>query len=292
MALSLREVNIELPWLKVVLAVVFAVTAGVGMQLAMREKLGQETKVVEAEVAGDSGEAKEMEEAKVAEGETKEAEEGEKVPEVEREAGRDIQGKKLVALSFDDGPAAETTTRLLGILREKGVVVTFFVLGNMVEKNPEILKQQVREGHEVGSHTVTHANLAASTVEGIRWEEARMDEIFQEVIQRKPDLTRPPYGAIDEAVRQNVKRPLVLWSVDPEDWKYKSADEVVRRVEGAVFDGAIVLLHDIYPTTIEAVPRIIDDLRQQGYEFLTIPQLAKARGVVMEGGWAYGSFRP
>ncbi len=318
MGWSLREINIEMPWLKIVVAMVVAIAAGIGAQLAMKEGAQKEVAIVgESQERGDGEASREEIEAVQRKEQEKEAEkralelkqeEAEKARKAEEEARKkaqeeeakaraqtprsDIQGKKLVALSFDDGPSPGTTPRLLEVLRAKNVAVSFFVLGNMVEKNPGILRQQIDEGHEVGSHTVTHANLARSTIEGIRWEEARMDEIFRETVQRTPELTRPPYGEINDAVRQNVGRPLMLWSVDPEDWKYKDINEVVRRVESAVFDGAVVLMHDIYPSTVEAVGRIIDDLRAQGYEFLTISQLAKARGVTLEKGWSYGSFRP
>ncbi len=201
-------------------------------------------------------------------------------------------GKKLVALTFDDGPSSATTPRLLEILRQKGVHATFFVVGNMAQKSPGLLQQEVAEGHEVGSHTPAHRNLSKMNAAGVRAEAEEMNRIFREILGKTPPFTRPPYGAYNEIARTNMMQPFILWTVDPEDWKYRNAATVRSRVTGAVFDGAIVLMHDIHATTVDAVANIIDDLRARGYEFLTVSEMAKVRGVTLENGGVYGSFRP
>ena len=108
----------------------------------------------------------------------------------------------------------------------------------------------------------------------------------------KLELVRPPYGSVGVSAREGTGTPLMLWTVDPEDWRVRDAATVRQRVVGAAFDGAIILMHDIYDSTVEAVGGIIDDLRVQGYEFLTVSELAEVRGVEMVNGVAYGSFRP
>lgn len=204
----------------------------------------------------------------------------------------DFTGKKLVALTFDDGPSALTTPRLLDILAEKHVRVTFFVVGNLAERNAEILKREQAEGHEVGSHSTGHQNLAKMNASDLTANMAEMDRIFQSTLGRKVEIMRPPYGSVSQLVRDAMSVPMILWSVDPEDWKYRDAGRVRSSVVGATFDGAIVLMHDIHATTVDAVAAIIDDLRAQGYEFLTVSELAKVRGVKMAAGVTYGSFRP
>lgn len=203
----------------------------------------------------------------------------------------DITGKKLVALTFDDGPSASTTPRLLDILKQKRVKATFFVVGTMVRQSPNILQREANEGHEVASHTMTHRNLSTATVSDIEWEMAEMNTLFRELIGKEPELIRPPYGAINATVRQTLTRPMILWTVDPNDWRDKNAEIVRSRVVSDAFDGAIILMHDVHSTTVDAVPRIIDDLRAAGYEFLTVSELARVRGESLEKGWAYGAFR-
>ncbi len=201
-------------------------------------------------------------------------------------------GKKLVALTFDDGPSAATTSRLLDILKEKNVKVTFFVLGNLAERNPALLQREEAEGHEVGSHTPYHNQQTKLSPASIQAEAATMNQIFINILGHSPAFTRPPYGSVNDSVRTNLAQPLILWSIDPEDWKYRNAATVRANVVGAAYDGAIALMHDIHATTVDAVPGIIDDLRAQGYEFLTVSELAKARGVALQNGWTYYNFRP
>ena len=203
---------------------------------------------------------------------------------------QDFEGKKLVALTFDDGPSAATTGRLLDILAEKGVRATFFVLGSRAEQNPEILRRQVTE-HEVGSHTVGHIDMTKMSVEAVRADTETMRGVIA-AAGGELRLVRPPYGSIGAAAREGTGTPLVLWTVDPKDWRVRDAATVRQRVVEATYDGAIVLMHDIYESTVEAVGGIIDDLRAQGYEFLTVSELAEVRGVEMVEGVAYGSFRP
>ena len=198
--------------------------------------------------------------------------------------------RKAIALTFDDGPSAATTGRLLDILAEKGVRATFFVLGSRAEQNPDLLRRQVAE-HEVGSHTMGHVDMTKMSTEAVRADTEQMRGII-EAAGGKLELVRPPYGSVGVAAREGTGTPLMLWTVDPEDWRVRDAAMVRQRVVGAAFDGAIILMHDIYDSTVEAVGGIIDDLRAQGYEFLTVSELAEVRGVEMVNGVAYGSFRP
>lgn len=201
-----------------------------------------------------------------------------------------LEGKKLVALTFDDGPSRETTGRLLDILKEKQVRVTFFAVGRMAEQSPELLKREKDEGHVVASHSMTHRNLGRSTEAEVQWEVDEVNRVFLSVIGEKPSLLRPPYGSINDATRRVAGQSLMLWSVDPEDWRDRNAEIVKQRAVGATFDGAVILMHDIYNSTVDAVPGVIDELRAQGYEFVTLPELAEIRGTKLEAGQAYRAF--
>ena len=194
-------------------------------------------------------------------------------------------------MTFDDGPSRETTGRLLDILKEKKVKATFFVVGRMAEQAPELLKREQNEGHVVASHSMTHRNLATSAESEIRAEIESVDRVFEAILGEKPRLIRPPYGAISDLTRKTVNQPLILWSVDPEDWKVRDAGVVRERAVTASFDGSVILMHDIYNSTVDAVPKVIDELRAQGYEFVTLTELAEIRGVELKSGISYGSFR-
>lgn len=202
------------------------------------------------------------------------------------------ENKKLIALTFDDGPSRATTPRLLDILKEKKVKATFFVLGGMAQASPEILKRQEQEGHAVGSHTMGHVNLTTLDEAAIQQDATVMNDVFKGILGRETKLVRPPYGAINDKVKAAASEPLVIWTIDPEDWCTKNAEAVRKHVVEKAFDGAIVLMHDIYDSTVDAVAAMIDDLRGAGYEFVTVPEMAQARGFKLTRGEVYGSFRP
>lgn len=310
-----HRVNVSYPWLKfalAVLAMVAVLAGGFGVaslvegshEVANVPKVTEPVEPVEPEAPAE-GKDKEITEAPTEEKPEEKPDQTEEQPGGETDGGvssqppsvpvtvpEGAQGKKLIALTFDDGPSTATTGRLLDILREKKVRATFFVLGNMAQRAPALVQREEAEGHEVGSHTPWHNQQTKLSAANIQAEEATMNQIFTEILGHTPVFTRPPYGAVNEVVRANLAQPLILWSIDPEDWKYRNTATVRANVVRAAHDGAIALMHDIHATTVEAVPGIIDDLRAQGYEFLTVSELAKARGVGLANGWTYYNFRP
>lgn len=205
---------------------------------------------------------------------------------------RILKGKKLIAFTFDDGPSNITTPKLLDILRDKDVPATFFMLGNMARNNPEIVKRAKKEGHIIASHTMYHQNLIRISAGAVQEDINETNAVFQNLIGQVPNLTRPPYGNINDNVRKFTGTPLILWSVDTLDWKNKNVDSILATTMSEIHDGAIILMHDIYSTSIDAVPVLIDTLRKNGYEFVTIPELAEIRGVNLTAGTIYYNFRP
>jgi len=189
---------------------------------------------------------------------------------------------KCVALTFDDGPAQETEL-LLRILDRHGVRATFFVVGGMVQENPEILRKEVMAGHEIGNHSWSHVDLAALSAEAAHRELARTQEIVKAHTGREMTLMRPPYGSTSERVASVTAKlglAQVMWAVDPLDWKDRSAGLVRRRVLSQTGNGDIVLLHDIHMSSIEAVPSILKDLAGRGYRFVTVSELLAGTPVV------------
>ncbi len=197
---------------------------------------------------------------------------------------------KLVALTFDDGPSPTTTPRLLDILQSKNVKATFFVLGTMAQRSPDVLWRQSIEGHEVASHTMYHNQLTKLSAAQIRAEALEIDQVFKDILGHVPPFTRPPYGSYNGVVAEALGQPMILWSVDPRDWEARNAEVVRSRVVNAAQDGSIILLHDIHGTSVDAVPGIIDDLRARGFEFVTVSELAELKNVPLVNGVAYGRF--
>ncbi len=200
-------------------------------------------------------------------------------------------GEKLIALTFDDGPSGAQTPRLLNYLAQAGVSATFFVLGNLAERAPQIIARAVAEGHEVASHSYRHADLRTLGAGGLQQDLAWTAGAISAATGVAPAYLRPPYGSYNRLVQQNAGVPLILWSVDPQDWRYRNANTVYNNVVSRAHNGAIILLHDIHGTSVDAVPRIISTLQAQGYRFLTVSQLFAARGVTPAAGGVYTAVR-
>lgn len=181
--------------------------------------------------------------------------------------------KKYIALTFDDGPKAETTNQLLDILAAQQVKATFFMLGNNASQYPEVVKRAASEGHEIGSHSNVHNNLRAMAPEAIKEDIHAADKSIYLAGGQLPKILRPPYGAINTQGAEVIDKAIIQWNVDSQDWKLKNAPLVIQHVLQTVQPGSIILMHDIYQSTIDAVTPIIEQLRAQGYEFVTVDQL-------------------
>ncbi|WP_275400504.1 polysaccharide deacetylase family protein [Enterococcus faecium] len=196
-------------------------------------------------------------------------------PESTQESTKAVQDPtvKSVAISFDDGPGATTTPQLLQILKEKSVHATFFVLGENTAQHPEIVKQTAEAGHEIGNHTYDHQDLATLSAQSITEEVTKTDNEIKKATGKTPAFVRPPYGSITSVGASVIQRPIIEWSVDSEDWKTRNPDLILQKIQATVYDGAIILFHDIYPETIRAVPQVIDYLQEQGYRITTVGDL-------------------
>lgn len=185
--------------------------------------------------------------------------------------------RPVVALTFDDGPHPELTPKLLDILRQQGVRATFYVIGRSVDAHPEIARRIVAEGHEIANHTYTHPHLTKVGAARLDSEMTRTTEAIVRATGRRPTNMRPPYGAINARVEQSLLQKhgldVIMWSVDPLDWRRPGAEVVRQRLVDGATPGGILLAHDIHPGTIEAMPGTISDLKAKGYGFATVSQL-------------------
>jgi len=182
-----------------------------------------------------------------------------------------------IAMTFDDGPSPETTPKLLAVLKERGIKATFFVLGNMAAKHPELLKMIADDGHEIGNHSWSHPQLTRINIAAVDKQLGDTSEIIFQATGKRPLYLRPPYGSMKPTLRTYIEDKfgltVVNWSVDPNDWKDRDSQKVHDAIMAQVKPGAIVLSHDIYPTTVAAMPRVLDELIAKGYKFGTLSEL-------------------
>lgn len=196
-----------------------------------------------------------------------------------------------VALTFDDGPSGRYTRQLLEGLRERDVKATFLLCGYRIAQDPQLAQRIFREGHEIGLHGYSHRSMADMS----RREIAREISDTQALLppECKPVFLRPPGGRSSDAVRQvaGARQLAILgWSVDPRDWATRDALAVESAVTSAVGDGDIILLHDMTQSSVRAALQIIDRLKEQGFRFVTVSELARLRNVTPVPGRTYTRF--
>lgn len=187
--------------------------------------------------------------------------------------------RKCLALTFDDGPMPETA-KLLDVLKKQHVSATFFVVGEQAKAHPGVLRRMVAEGHVVGNHSFSHPEFWKISAASVKSQLSRATAAIRKATGKKVTLFRPPYGESNAKIRSIAgKQGLcqILWSVDSLDWRSKNAKEVAKRVLRLARPGAIVLSHDIYPSTRKAWATLIPKLKKKGYVFVTVPELLGSR---------------
>lgn len=199
------------------------------------------------------------------------------------------KNKKMVALTYDDGPSIYTP-RVLKTLKENNAVATFFVVGNRVPTYSDTVKKAHDMGCEIGNHTYEHKNLTRVSEAEVKRQITKTNRNVKKVTGQAPVIVRPTGGATNANVKQWVGMPSIIWSIDTLDWKTRNADSTKRAVLDHVKDGDIVLMHDLYSATASASETIIPELVKRGYQLVTVSELAECRGGMKETG-AYYSFR-
>ena len=199
------------------------------------------------------------------------------------------KNKKMVALTYDDGPSIYTP-RILKTLKENNSVATFFVVGNRVPTYSDTVKKAHDMGCEIGNHTYEHKSLPNLSETEVKRQISKTNKEIKKAIGEKPVIMRPTGGATNTNIKKWVGMPSIIWSVDTLDWKTRNADSTRRAVLNRVKDGDIVLMHDLYSATATASETIIPELVRRGYQLVTVSELAECRGGMKETG-AYYSFR-
>lgn len=191
----------------------------------------------------------------------------------ERDRKEMAQYNKFVALTFDDGPRSSTTTKLLDTLDKEKVNATFFLLGNNVSGNEDIILRMKKSGHNIGSHTYSHLDLVKQNESTITDEFKKTDDLVYNITKEKIRMIRTPYGSQNDKVMKIAKRPNILWSVDTRDWESRNSEKIIKATLNSVHDGAIILMHDIHEESVNAVPEIIKELHKNGYGIITVEAL-------------------
>ena len=183
----------------------------------------------------------------------------------------------FVAMTFDDGPNATLTPKLLDLLAKNRMKATFFVVGQNVAEYPEIVKRAAREGHEIASHSWSHPNLGKMSDDAVRRELQKTDDAIVQAIGTRPTLMRPPYGSITARQKSWINEAfgyrIIIWDVDPLDWRRPGPSVVTQRIVSGTQPGSIILAHDIHAPTIEAMPETFEQLQAKGFKFVTVSEL-------------------
>ena len=194
---------------------------------------------------------------------------------------------KYLALTFDDGPTRSHTERLLDGLAEMNAHATFFVVGHRLGTTGDLIQRMVDEGHSVGSHSYNHADLTAITREAVAYQLDTTNDLIREITGLETTLLRPPYGARDARLAEMATArgmSLIIWSVDPQDWKTREAKALSAHIISHAKDGDIILLHDLYGTSVDAALIAVRELTAQGYIFVTVDELLEINGGRTVGG--------
>lgn len=194
--------------------------------------------------------------------------------------------KPMIAITYDDGPS-KYTPEILDILKENNSVATFFVLGQSVYRNVESLNRMIAEGNQIGNHTYNHKNITTISDEELYKQVQGTDDLLYIYTGYRSTVMRPPYGSTNEHVNKQISKPLIHWSIDTRDWENRNVEMITKSILEYVKDGDIVLMHDLYGSTVEASKIVIPELVNRGYQLVTIDELVESRGLTLSAGEKY-----
>lgn len=195
----------------------------------------------------------------------------------------------MMALTFDDGPG-ERTAELLAVLEQYDAHATFFMQGINIPGNEEIVKKMEEIGCELGNHSYDHPQLSTLDPAGIQKQLGDTDSLIEAACGKRSTVLRPPYGDINDTVKASVGMPMILWNIDTLDWKTRDTQATIDCVLNTADDGDIILMHDIHSASVDAAIQLIPKLIENGYQLVTVSEMAEARGLTMENGVAYTDF--
>lgn len=200
------------------------------------------------------------------------------------------KNKKTIALTFDDGPG-KYTNDIVNILKDNKAKATFFMVGSKMNNYKNSLMNVYNNNFEIGSHTYSHMNMKKNNIKDIKKELKKTNDIFYNITGANISLVRPPYGAYNDEVINNIDYPLITWNIDTNDWRYHDKNYIVNHILDNAQDGSIILMHDSYKTTVEAVKEVLPKLYTLGYQVVTVSDLAAIKGQIISKNNVYSYFK-
>lgn len=194
--------------------------------------------------------------------------------------------KPMIAITYDDGPS-QYTPEIVDVLKENNSVATFFVLGQSVYKNEDILNRMIDEGNQIGNHTYNHKRLTTISDEELYKQVQGTDDLIRIATGYTPSVMRPPYGTTTDDLNKKIQRPVIKWSIDTRDWENQNVEMIKNSILANVKDGDIILMHDMYNSTVEASKIVIPELINRGYQLVTIDELFEYRDGALTAGEQY-----
>jgi len=207
--------------------------------------------------------------------------------EINNSSSSHISTPLMVALTFDDGPC-RNTKKILDILEDHNVAATFCVIGKRIRRNEEVLMRTFESGHEIVGHSWNHERFTTLSREDIKNQIVRTNDEIYRVTGIVPIFHRVPYGAMSDTVvcvSEELGMAILSWSVDPRDWEYgATAESIYEHIMENIFDGSIILFHDIHDVTVLAIEKIVPSLIAQGYQLMTVSELLSHSEYTIEAG--------
>lgn len=195
--------------------------------------------------------------------------------------------KKTVALTFDDGPSSKYNAQFLDVLARNKAHATFFMVGTMMNNCQKCVLDTYNSGNEVGSHTYNHMNIKKNNALDVNDNLKQVDDLFYKITNDHIKYVRPPYGSYSKENLENINNPLILWNIDTEDWSHHDVDYIINSVMENVQDGSIILMHELYETSLQALEVLLPRLYAEGYQVVSVSELANMKGKTLESGHAY-----
>ncbi|TWH80420.1 polysaccharide deacetylase family protein [Sedimentibacter saalensis] len=207
--------------------------------------------------------------------------------DIKQESKREIDpNKPMIALTYDDGPS-KYTKEILDLLKENNSAATFFVLGSQASKYEDTVKQMIENGNQIGNHSYDHKRLTLLNDEELYDQINKTDNLIYEIAMYRPFVMRPPYGSTTEALKEKIQKPIINWSIDTRDWESRNAETITKIICENVKDGDIILMHDLYESSLEASKKVIPELINRGYQLVTISELSESREIILRAGQTY-----
>ncbi|MBQ4583547.1 MAG: polysaccharide deacetylase family protein [Bacilli bacterium] len=201
------------------------------------------------------------------------------------------KNKTTIAITFDDGPSGEKTKVILQSLIDNKMHSTFFMVGNKMSYQSNIITDIINSGNEIGSHTYSHINMKRVNVKKVTEELTKTNDIFNSITGQNIKLVRPPYGAYKKALIKDYPYSFVLWNIDTNDWRYHNVEYLTNYILDNALDGNVILMHDSYNTSVEAIQKVLPILYAKDIQVVTISELAAIKGYTLEDGVVYHSFK-